>query len=80
MAAGKRDDGQETRRKKRREKDGDASAVGEKDSDTYIDEPEERPRVFVLPGDDTGKGIEYGIMNKTSWKTLQEYCEVGVVT
>ena len=80
MAAGKSDDVQEGSRKKHREKDGDSSARGEKDSDQDSDEPEEQPRVFVLPGDDTGKGIEYGIMSKTSWKTLQDYCEVGVVT
>lgn len=76
--ADKRDEGHDSSMssKKSGGSDGGRSAGEGNHDDRIQEEPEERLR-FVLPRDDTGKGIDYEIMNKGSWKTLQEYCEVS---
>lgn len=47
----------------------------EDDSDEEIEE-EGPPHKFVLPGDDTGSGIDYNVLDKDSWQKLEEYCKV----
>lgn len=48
------------------------------DEDESDDELEEEgpPLKFVLAGDDTGSGIDYNVLDKDSWQTLEEYCKV----
>lgn len=41
------------------------------------DSAEKLPSKFSLSGDDTGSGgIDYDILDKESWQTLQRYCKV----
>lgn len=49
------------------------------DEDEQHDSEEEAegpPKKFVVPGDTTGNGIDYCILEEDSWLTLQAYCEV----
>ena len=48
------------------------------DEDISDEELEEGgpPAKFVLAGDDTGSGIDYNVLDKDSWQTLEEYCKV----
>lgn len=56
----------------------DSSSNDEEDSDE--EEPEQPVSKFVLPGDDTGSGIDYHIQDDDSWQTLQAYCKVNKET
>lgn len=80
MVGDKRDEGHHSSTisssKKRRGNNRGLSA-GEGSGDDDRTKELEEPARFVLCGDDTGRGIDYGIMNKGSWKTLEQYCEVS---
>lgn len=79
MATAKRERGLESFKKRPDNNHGGTSTEkgGPKDDKKQEgQEPEEEPLRFVLPGDDTGNGIDFWILNDGSWKTLQEYCEV----
>lgn len=48
------------------------------DSDEEAEEEEGPPLKFVLAGDDTGRGIDYNLLEQESWEKLEEYCKVKI--
>ncbi|CAN0281576.1 unnamed protein product, partial [Discosporangium mesarthrocarpum] len=60
-------------RQKSRNERGD-KVTKDSDKEGRKGEVEEDPALFVLPNDNTGKGIDYGILGRKTWDTLRDYC------
>lgn len=73
---GRRRSEQRKERRDRKKDDGDSS--GDDEEEQEEEEGEQPPAKFVLPGDDTGVGIDRAILDEESWQTLQLYCKVGL--
>lgn len=64
------------KRASRREEDKERGHDSDEDEHDSEEEVEGAPTKFVLPGDSTGNGIDYCILEEGSWLTLRAYCEV----
>lgn len=68
--------GQDNNMHNERKKRSSDNSEGDADSGNEAEGDQGPPSKFVIPGDDTGIGIDYHILDQESWQTLQEYCQV----